>query len=285
MMRVNGQDTSLVPAADRGFQYGDGCFTTLEVRSGVALFWPRHCSRLARDCARLHIPFSCAATLTAEAAAMAAAGGDGVLKIIITRGVGGRGYRWPDAPQPTRVLSFHPRPDYSADWASSGVALHLCRMRLGVNPDLAGVKHMNRLEQVLARNEWSDADTQEGLLLDALGWVTEGTMSNLFLLREGRLETPKLDRCGVAGVMRELIMELANNMGIAVREVRCRLSYLLQADEIFLSNSLIGVWPVRSLDDRRWRPGPCTLKLAEAVAQAKSAYCAANLNGDDACNA
>lgn len=200
---------------------------------------------------------------------MAEVGRDGVLKIIVTRGAGGRGYRWPDVPLPTRVLSFHTRPDYPPDWAAVGVASRLCRTRLGVNPALAGIKHLNRLEQVLARNEWSDPGIQEGLLLDTLGWMVEGTMSNLFLLRDGQLETPRLDRCGVTGVMRELVMELANSMGMAVREVRCRLSQVLQADEIFLTNSLIGVWPVRRLDDREWLPGIRTRRLSLAVEQAK----------------
>mgnify|MGYP001613478582 CR=1 FL=1 len=270
MILVNGQETSSIHVTDRGFQYGDGCFSTLEVRSGAPLFWSRHRSRLERDCSRLHIPFECADALDAEVIAVAASGGDGVLKVILTRGVGGRGYRWPDVLQPSRVISFHLRPDYPASWASSGVVLRLCQTRLGINPSLAGIKHMNRLEQVLARNEWPDAEVQEGLLLDTLGWVVEGTMSNLFLVRSGRLETPRLDRCGVAGVMRELIMELATSLGMAVREVRCRLPHVSQSDEIFLTNSLIGVWPVRRLENQQWQPGPITLGLANAVEQAKN---------------
>lgn len=269
MILVNGRDTSLIPVLDRGFQYGDGCFTTLEVCSGVPLFLLRHLSRLARDCARLRIPFDCADSLGAEAKSMVAAGRDGVLKIIVTRGEGGRGYRCPETLRPTRVLSFHPRPAYAPAWAESGVALRVCRTRLGVNPDLAGIKHMNRLEQVLARSEWSDSGIQEGLLLDAQGCVTEATMSNVFLVRDGCLETPRLDRCGVAGIMRELVMELAIQMGMAVREVRCRLPQVLRADEVFLTNSLIGVWPVCRLDERQWQPGPATRRLSAAVAQAK----------------
>lgn len=269
MMLVNGRETSLVAVADRGFQYGDGCFTTLEVRDGVPLFLSRHQARLAHDCARLRIPYDCADLLGAEARSMAEAGRDGVLKVIVTRGAGGRGYRCPEAPQPTRVLGFHSRPAYPQEWSVSGVALRVCRTRLGVNPGLAGIKHMNRLEQVLARDEWLDADIAEGLLLDSLGWVTEGVMSNVFMVRDGRLETPKLDRCGVAGVMRGLVMELASDMGLAVLEVRRRLPRLRQADEVFMTNSLIGVWPVRRLDDREWPPGPIARRLVEAVEQAK----------------
>lgn len=269
MMLVDGRETSLIAVADRGFQYGDGCFTTLEVRGGVPLFLSRHQGRLARDCARLRIPYDCADLVGAEARSMAEAGRDGVLKVMVTRGEGGRGYRCPEVPRPTRILGFYPRPGYPNGWAVSGVALRVCQTRLGVNPLLAGIKHMNRLEQVLARSEWSDADIAEGLLLDSLGWVAEGVMSNVFLVRDGRLETPKLDRCGVAGVMRGLVMELAGDMGMAVREARCRLSRLRQADEVFMTNSLIGVWPVQRLDDREWQVGPVARRLAEAVEQAK----------------
>ncbi|WP_255210882.1 aminodeoxychorismate lyase [Methylogaea oryzae] len=245
MMLVNGREGLSVPVADRGFQYGDGCFTTLEVRDGAPLFLARHQARLSRDCARLQIPYDCADQVVSEARSLAEAGRDGVLKIIVTRGAGGRGYRCPDVPQASRILGFYPRPVYPSEWAASGVVVRVCRMRLGNNPALAGIKHMNRLEQVLARSEWSDAEIAEGLLLDAQGWVTEGVMSNVFMVRDGRLETPRLNRCGVAGVMRELVAELAGRMGIAVREGRCRLSRLREADEVFVTNSLIGIWPVR----------------------------------------
>lgn len=276
-MLVDGRSTTLITVADRGFQYGDGCFTTLEVRQGVPLFQERHLQRLQRDYTRLRIPFDQTAALHAELAAMAAEGGNGVLKVILTRGAGGRGYRCPEPPQPSRVLSFHPMPEYPTAWASAGVALHLCKTRLGINPALAGIKHLNRLEQILARAEWTDPDTPEGLLLDAQGCVTEGTMSNVFLVQGGVLTTPKLDRCGVAGVMREMVMELAAGMGLRVRQRRCRLADVYQADEVFLSNCLIGLWPVRRLGEHAWRPGPCFQRLHAAVANAKqeAAACAA----------
>jgi 4-amino-4-deoxychorismate lyase len=281
MILVNGQEAASIAVLDRGFQYGDGCFSTLEIRDGLPVLLSRHLQRLARDCAQLHIPCTDAdvAVLADEARRLAAAGRDGVLKIILTRGAGGRGYRCPEPPQPSRVLSFHPRPVYPQTWFEDGVTVRLCRLRLGINPALAGAKHLNRLEQVLARQEWTDAETAEGLLLDAAGWVAEGTLSNVFWLRDGVLQTPRLDRCGVAGVMRELVLELAGRLGITVRQGRYRLPQVLQADEVFLTNSLIGLWPVRRLQERQWQPGPYTRRLAAAVEQAKQRESAACCTG------
>lgn len=269
MILVNGQETASIPVLDRGFQYGDGCFTTLEVHDGLPIFLSRHLQRLARDSARLQISLGDGAALPAEARRLAADGGDGVLKIILTRGAGGRGYRCPDQPQPSRVLSFHPRPVYPAEWAEAGVVARLCRLRLGLNPSLAGIKHLNRLEQILARQEWSEAEIAEGLLLDSSGYLVEGTLSNVFWLRDGVLQTPRLDRCGVAGVMRELVLELAGRVGLRVRQGRYRLPQMLQADEVFLTNSLIGLWPVRRFQEQQWPVGPHTRRLAAALEQAK----------------
>lgn len=261
-MLVNGVATFQVDAADRGFQYGDGVFTTIAVRQGIPAFLPRHLARLERDCRRLLIPFPDPEALRREIRILCASGPDGVLKVQITRGLGGRGYRPSENAAPTRVLGIHAPPDYPPELNRDGVEVRLCRTRLGINPDLAGIKHMNRLEQVLARSEWPLGEVREGLMLDSDGYVTEGTMANLFLVKDGRLTTPKLDRCGVAGVMREMVMDCAAEAGLGISEGRITVGDLDAADELFLTNSLIGVWPIRRIDERVVPIGPITRNVA-----------------------
>ncbi|MGZ8219157.1 aminodeoxychorismate lyase [Methylomagnum sp.] len=262
ILLVNGASASSIEISDRGFQYGDGVFTTLPVRHGVPVFLPPHLARLERDCGRLIIPFPGRDLLAQEAGRLCAAKPDGVLKIQITRGGGGRGYRPPDQPSPTRVLGLHPLPEYPADLAEKGVEVRFCQTRLGINPALAGIKHMNRLEQILARAEWPLGDIREGLMLDAEGHVTEGTMTNLFLAHRGKLVTPKLDLCGVAGVMRAVVLDAAAELGLAVEETRLVPAELFGADELFLTNSVIGVWPIRRIEDRDFPVGPVTTEIS-----------------------
>jgi 4-amino-4-deoxychorismate lyase len=129
------------------------------------------------------------------------------------------------------------------------VTLRVCATRLGRNSRLAGLKHLNRLEQVLARTEWAD-EAQEGLMQDEEGLVVEGTMSNVFMVHaDGRVLTPRLDRCGVAGVMRRHLLEKAETEKLAIGVVDLVLTDFAQAREIFLCNSLIGVWPVARLGE------------------------------------
>lgn len=247
MILVNGSDQSGVDPGDRGLSYGDGLFETLAVSAGQALEWEAHLERLGRGCARLGIPPPDPSVLAEEATRIIPADGRGVLKIILTRGSGGRGYRPPSEPLPTRILALYPWPDYAPACYREGVAVRLCETRLGRNPALAGLKHLNRLEQVLARSEWADEDIAEGLMLDEQGQVIEGTMSNLFVLSEGRLHTPALEQCGVAGIVRARVLEVAASLGIETRVAPLRLEQVLQAQEAFLSNSLIGIWPIRTV--------------------------------------
>jgi 4-amino-4-deoxychorismate lyase len=258
---VNGEPSRCVDVSDRGFQYGDGVFTTILVQNGLPLLLDRHLMRLARDCRKLKIPFPASEILMQEVETLCQADPNGVLKIQLTRGVGSRGYRIPPRSATTRVLSINPLPDYPETLRRQGVPIRVCQIRLGINPALAGVKHMNRLEQILARSEWDDEECREGLLLDTEGYVTEGTMSNLLIVKDGILLTPKLDRCGVAGIMRDVVMERASDRGILVKEARLSLSNLGEADEIFLTNCVIGIWPVCRCDDRRYSVGPLALAM------------------------
>jgi 4-amino-4-deoxychorismate lyase len=258
---IDGMETERLDSANRGLHYGDGVFTTLLVKRGIPLFLDSHLARLQRDSAALGLPFPSHALLRAEALRLAAGQGEQVLKIILTSGSGGRGYRRPDPAQGTRILSLHPCPAYPPEWPELGVQARWGRLRLGINPALAGVKHLNRLEQVLARAEWSDPEIYESLLLDCEGNLVEGVMSNVFLVKDGALQTPLLDRCGVAGVMRAHIIAWAQAENIPVRIGRILPQALLAADEVFFSNAVIGAWPLRRLESHAYQPGGVTLRL------------------------
>ncbi len=264
---VNGQWGVRVSSRDRGLQYGDGLFETVLGRDGSLLLWARHLSRLLAGCARLGIPPPSEQTLTEEAASLLAAHGNGIIKIMVTRGDGGRGYRPPQPANPTRILSWHQLPAAAAERPGSGVRVRLCRTRLGHSPDLAGLKHLNRLEQVLARGEWSDPNIGEGLMLDLDDHPVEGTMSNLFLVGEGRLHTPDLSLCGVAGVVRAWVMDHAQALGSSCLVGRLSLEDVLTAEEVFLCNSVIGIWPVGELDGHPLPVGPVTRQLQRALEQ------------------
>jgi 4-amino-4-deoxychorismate lyase len=260
---VNGRPRRTVDVLDRGFQYGDGVFTTIAVRAGIPLFLDRHLDRLQRDCAAVGMPWVGKDTLLREVEQVLTNQGDGVLKIQLTRGVGGRGYRPPASVAPTRVIALHPSVSYPASHEQDGVVVRLCSTPLGINPCLAGIKHMNRLEQILARSEWGDSDYAEGLMFDQDDQLVEGTMSNVFLVRDGRLLTPVLDRCGIQGVMRSILIEAARGLGFEVYECRLTAKELERADEVFLSNSVIGLWPVRRVEGRAYEIGSITRRMRE----------------------
>lgn len=265
---VNGNPDESLSGLDRGLQYGDGVFETLAVHHGVPELWERHAERLEFGCQRLGIPCPDPGVLLAEIARVCAGRSACVAKVMITRGAGGRGYCPPASSTPTRLVCAFDWPTHPEAWIRDGVAIRVCQTRLGCSPSLAGIKHLNRLEQVLARSEWRDDGIAEGVMLDRDGFVVEGTMTNLFWVRGTELCTPPLEGCGVSGIMRQLVIDTASELGIAVRERRTTVEGLLLADEMFLTNSVIRIWPVRALLTRRWIPGPITQWLAGAVARA-----------------
>ncbi|MGK0673412.1 MAG: aminodeoxychorismate lyase [Halothiobacillaceae bacterium] len=248
-----------LPLTDRGLHYGDGLFETMAVQEGRVRLLELHLARLAWGAARLAIPLADTEGLAAKLATAAEALGEGVLKLILTRGSGGRGYLTPDISIPSLILQRYPP---VATAGQEGVTVRLCALRLARQPHLAGLKHLNRLEQVLARAEWRDPAIAEGLMLDSEGLLVEGVASNIFLVRKGRLLTPLLDLCGVAGVMRTHVMQRAVRLGLEVQEARLGLDDLMAADEVFLTNSLHGIRPIiRLLGWRDWAVGPMTRTL------------------------
>lgn len=267
---VDGQRASGLPLDDRGLAYGDGLFETMRVVGGRVPLLELHLARLQQGAQRLRLMMD-GCTLQTEIADFleALAGGQGIadftLKIIVTRGSAGRGY-FPvvDAVARRMLLAF-PVAAFPAGRADEGIRLFDCTTRLGINPALAGLKHLNRLEQVLARGEWDDPAFAEGLLCDAEGRVVEGTMTNLFVVNDGELVTPALPRCGVAGVMRRWLIDRAGMLQLRVVERDLSRSELDSADEVFVCNSNIGIWPVSCLGDRCWVPGPVTRRLQREV--------------------
>jgi len=243
---INGREGGAIDPMDRGLQYGDGLFETFAVQDGRARFFDWHYERLTDGGRRLGLPVPDARVLLDEIAEVRPRG-RGAVKLVLTRGAGSRGYRPPAAPQPTRVVSGHEWPARDSRLWSEGVRAGLCRTRLGRNAALAGIKHLNRLEQVLARAEWDDGAMDEGLMQDDRDRLIAGTMSNVFLRLSDRWLTPVLADCGVAGVMRRAFRGWAAEQGIAVMERDIAVADLAGASAMLLTNSLIGAWPVREL--------------------------------------
>jgi 4-amino-4-deoxychorismate lyase len=258
MILVNGVETGLVQAADRGLSYGDGVFRTLAVRHGVPQHWSRHYAKLCSDCEAISLRCPDAVLLAQEVSRVCAVEPSCALKVVITRGVGERGYRYGEDTVPTRILLTAPLPKYPQTYAEFGVKVRLCRLKLAPQPAMAGVKHLNRLENVLARAEWSNSGIAEGILCDIDDNVIGGTMTNVFVVKNTMLATPSLHRCGIGGLTRDRVIE-----GAARHRARCEVTTLawsevIAADEVFLVNSLIGVWPVRDIEGRTYSVGPLT---------------------------
>ncbi len=265
-MLVNGKPGKLISIRDRGLLYGDGVFRTLFARNGRALHSRLHLQKIQHDSARLGIVCPALPQLSAELDELLVRHPDGIIKLIVTRGQGTRGYA-PHCVEPTHIWDVASTPEYPGEWATRGIKLRVCETRLSEQPRLAGIKHLNRLENVLAAAEWSDAQIAEGLMLDAAGNVISGTRSNLFIARAGQLATPDLSRCGVAGVQRDRVIAYAAAHAIPLQVRDVSLAEIWAADEVFLVNSVIGLWPVRALAERRWSGFPLVRQLQQLDAQ------------------
>lgn len=257
---VNGKRTGVDPA-DRGLAYGDGLFETMGVLDGRLRFLDLHLERLEEGCRRLHLPHPDRRLIEGEISDHCPRAGRFVVKLIVTRGPGARGYAPPAAPLPTRIVSIADWPEYPESHYVRGIHVRVCRARLSTNPTLAGIKHLNRLENVLAALELHGTDADQGLLLDATDRVVGGTSSNVFAVRDGKLLTPSIDRAGIKGVMRRVVLNAATELGIESHQRTLALADLSTADELFVTNALIGIWPVAAFEDTKMEPGPITRRL------------------------
>lgn len=246
---VNGVAADSIFIDDRGLAYGDGVFETIAVRAGEALLFEAHMRRLRHGCLQLCIPAPDSELCRGEVVRLCG-GRTGVIKLIVTRGRATRGYAPQGAAQPNRLLLFSKWEGYPLSFYTQGVRLAICRTRLSTQERLAGIKHLNRLENVLAASELDREHSQEGIMLDHDNRVIECTRSNIFFIKGGEIHTPALHRCGIEGVMRDHVLRCAGKHGVRVHVRDIRLEEAERMDEAFISNSLIGVWPVTLLDDR-----------------------------------
>lgn len=270
VIAVNGVVGAQVSPLDRGFTYGDGVFETCRLNNKKIPLWDFHKDRLLKSCERLLIPvteqlietqlFNLLADINIT---------DAVVKITVTRGEGGRGYKSPDHTSPTIVVGVFPVAEYPTTYYSEGVTARLCAQRLSCNTSLAGLKHLNRLEQILACAEWHDSEIAEGIMFDANGNLIEAIFSNIFLVKNGELYTPDLSHAGVAGVMRRFIIEtLVPQAGLKIHIAALGIHDLFNADEVFLCNSLYGMWPVKKLiadNPKNFKLGAITHRLQSLV--------------------
>jgi 4-amino-4-deoxychorismate lyase len=268
---INGSFDQAISVFDRGFSYGDGVFRTMKIRNGLPVSWPFHYQKLVADCAAIGIVCPSAELLMADLQKLFekelfSEDLTQVAKIIITRGEGERGYAPPVITVPTRVVIKSDLPHYAESHYDKGVQLHVCDIRLAAQTKLAGIKHLNRLENVLARMEWREDTIFDGLLLDQSGNVIECTMSNVFARFGSELLTPDLSQCGVSGITRQRILGLGGVLGLNVGVKSLTLEQILQADEIIICNSLFGAFQVTQINNKTWPQQVLAAKIRAAVA-------------------
>jgi len=277
---IDGQPTGRPEAAisvlERGLHYGDGLFETIACEGGNPRLLQRHLRRLVSGCERLGLVPADTPLLAREVRELAVGTPRAVVKLLVTRGVSpARGYAPTGRERTTRIALRYAWQAQDPAQREQGVRVRLAALRLGENPALAGIKHCNRLEQVQARREWTDPDISEALMFSSSGALVSGTASNVFLVRASKLLTPHVDRCGVAGVMRGVVMEIAAAAGLDVEEARLGERDLAAAEELFLTNAVMGIRPVRELEGVRLSAGPVTRRLQQQL----DAYLAAEAQG------
>lgn len=248
MMWINGQQQDALTVRDRAVQFGDGCFTTSHVDSGRIKWLPAHIERLRYAAERLLITGVAWMRLEQEMVALASTQQQAVLKVILTRGCGGHGYSPAGCAHPARIISVLPYPAHYPDLQRRGVQLETSPVRLSLNPLLAGIKHLNRLEQVLIRSSLEESTADEALVLDYEGFVVECCAANLFWRKQYQVFTPDVSQAGVRGIMRQHVIEVLRQQGYTCTEVRVPPSALADADEVFITNALMPVLPVNQID-------------------------------------
>ncbi|PKF62602.1 aminodeoxychorismate lyase [Psychromonas sp. psych-6C06] len=260
-MLINGLKTDQIDALDRGLAYGDGLFSTIKVEYGEVQLWPYHLQRLQLGAQRLFFPEVDWTLLTTEVMQIATNVSDKasqVIKVILTRGSGGRGYSAEGCDSPLRIILTSAYPEFYSAWQKEGIDIIHCQTTLSSNKRLAGLKSLNRLEQVLIKHELESQHALEGIVCDDNGYVIEGCTANLFILFSAGWYTPIIDTSGVAGVQRRNILTLAAQSGIAVGERKIHKDELMGARAICLSNALMGIVPVKKYQQQLLSLNDCT---------------------------
>ena len=262
---VNGVETNQITVTDRGLSYGDGIFTTIKVLAGQCELMTQHLVRLQQGISALSIAQIDFKDLLDELSAIAANLGEGVIKVMITRGSGTRGYSSVGCDSPTVIVSTSELPTHYRQWQQQGVALGVSTIALGLNPLTAGIKHLNRLEQVLVKQQIDDNQWTDAVVLDCQACVIETSMANLFWRKNEIVYTPSLDFSGVNGLMRSHILSTLNQLGTQVVQDRFKLGSLMDADEVFMSNCLMGVVPIVKIESRHFAIAKCYQHLASLI--------------------
>lgn len=273
----HGLPLDTIAVDDRAVQYGDGVFETIAIRDGRPRLWELHMRRLALGCERLSLPMPAESLLERDLERALARTATNTTfctaKIVLTAGTGQRGYRRPDAPATTTLMGVFDGQPLHPDCYRDGVDAIVCDTRISSQPRLAGVKSLNRLDQVLARSEWDDPGVFEGLMVDAEDRIVCGTASNIFLVRDRRILTPKLTRAGVAGIMRQHLLNLLGDNDIEFEEADIPLDDLARMDEAFVCNSQAGAVPLRRCGRHQWAVGEATRSVLAMLAYAGVPEC------------
>jgi 4-amino-4-deoxychorismate lyase len=256
---VDGEIAGQVSAGNRGLHFGDGLSETIAIRGGQPGFWQGHVDRLAAGCERLGLAPVPQAILLREVRTVCAGQGDCLVRIVLTRRSADPTIEYRCASDATRrVVCAMPRPPRPEDRATHGLQARICDLRLAIQPELAGISHLNRLEQVRARAEWSDERIGEGILIDREDFVISGISANLFLVFGGRILTPRLDRCGIRGVLRAAVLAAFRER---CEQRRVGLDMVPEADEVFLASTIDGIVPVTRIDHWEYEIGPVTREI------------------------
>ncbi len=255
---INGIEAKHLSVMDRGLHYGDGLFETIAFRSGKLEFWDAHLNRMEHGAGVLGIAFPGENEFLQDVKNLVKplAAENYVIKLLLTRGIGERGYRQVDSGKPTRVVIISGFPEH----AEQNAKVCLCKHPVSINPVLAGMKYLNRLDNVLARREWGD-EFDEGFMFDIHGNLVEGTMSNVFCIKNNALFTPELDQCGVSGIVREQVLSIAKEKDIKTKLQNMTIDDIGSMDEIFITNSIIGLWSVSCVGEVKYPVGDMTRNL------------------------
>ncbi len=263
MVWINGEQSESVEVNDRSFQYGDGCFTTILTKGGKVQHWSYHQQRMELALRALGIEspdWQQVAKWIDLAVLFDVKAG---VKVHISRGCGGRGYSPENVTQPRVTITNFAFPSHYEQWQAQGIQLGVCSKRLGLNPMLAGLKHNNRLEQVLLKSEMDKAGYLDGVCLDIHGHIVETTAANIFWVKDHTLYTPSLANAGVAGVARRVVLEHSDQLEMKVVMGEFELDHLNNAEEVFISNALLGVSPVIQISNHLYSIGRQTRRFQE----------------------
>ncbi|MEI6859213.1 MAG: aminodeoxychorismate lyase [Shewanella sp.] len=262
---VNGELNGHIDPLDRGLAYGDGLFATMRIKEGKIDFLTPHLARLIQGAKRLNFSWSPSQALVTQLKQVAKSEVAGCLKLLLSRGSGGRGYAAPRASQITEVISLHAIPAHYISWQKTGISLTCSPIKLSLQPRLAGIKHLNRLEQVLIKSQRLPVGYEDWLVLDGLGNIVEASMANIFFVEGKHIVTPSISHSGVAGVMREHIIYALIDAGYNVEARPIPYSHLCRYQHVFMTNSLVGILDINNVDDVHFNHADFTHQIRQSL--------------------